>query len=162
MLEAVKNDWHQRPWWMNLIFYFCVYMTFVYSPWDIFFKPFAEAEDIWFGFTLRGWAAKIGEPIHWLIYAFGAYGFWKMKPWMWPWAAVYSAQVTIAMVVFNIISGPDYGDPRGGGWLASLLTGAALATLTYYLWRAKPLFTGETLAHEIVPEPHEDASKDET
>lgn len=137
MLESLKADWRQRPWWMNLVFYFCVYMTFIYSPWDIYGKPFAHAEDVWFGFTLTGWPAKIGEHIHWLIYAIGAYGFWRMKSWMWPWAAVYSAQVTIAMVVFNIISGPGMGDGRGGGWLASIITGVFFAVLTYYLWREK-------------------------
>jgi len=27
------------------------------------------------------------KPLHWLIYGAGAFGFWKMRPWMWPWAA---------------------------------------------------------------------------
>ncbi len=41
---------------------------------------------VWLGFMLTGWAAKATEPLHWLIYGAGAYGFWKMSRWMWPWA----------------------------------------------------------------------------
>ena len=29
--------------------------------------------------ALTGWWAKATEPVHWLIYGAGAYGFWKMK-----------------------------------------------------------------------------------
>ena len=36
MIQALLTDWHRRPWWMNFIFYFCVYMTFIYMPFDIF------------------------------------------------------------------------------------------------------------------------------
>jgi hypothetical protein len=140
MIEAIKTEWQKRPWWMNGLFAFCLYMTFVYEPWDILFKPFEQWEEVWLGLTITGWAAKVTEPIHWAIYAAGAYGFWKMKSWMWPWAAVYSAQVTLAMIIFNIIAGPAYGDDRGGGPIASVVIGLFLATLTYHLWRAKDRF----------------------
>ena len=79
LLETVRQDWQRRPVWMNLIFYFCLYMTFLYMPFDLFFKPVAEDEEIWFGFTLTGWWAKATEPLHWLIYGAGAYGFAKMR-----------------------------------------------------------------------------------
>ncbi len=134
ILSGVAADWRSRPWWMNLIFYFCAYMTIIYMPFDLFYKPVAEDEEIWFGFTLTGWWAKATEPLHWLIYGLGAYGFWKMKSWMWPWAAVYAAQVVIAMVVFNIING------RGGGYIAALVAGLLFLVPTIALWRARPLF----------------------
>ena len=101
--KIVIQDWNSRPWWMSLIFYFCIYMTFIYMPFDLFLKPVAEDEEIWFGFTLTGWYAKATEPLHWLIYGLGAYGFWRMKKWMWPWASVYVAQIVIAMFVWNIL-----------------------------------------------------------
>ena len=126
----------ERPWWMSALWGFCLYMTFIYLPFDLFIKPVAEDEEVWFGFVLRGWAAKLTEPLHWLIYAAGAYGFWKMKRWMWPWAAVYMAQVTIAMLVWNLV------DPRGGGWLPGLLAAAVVAVPTVALWRAKSRFQG--------------------
>ncbi len=72
MLDLTKAEWQKRPWWMNLLFGFCLYMTFIYEPWDIFFKPPEEWEEVWLGFTITGWAAKITEPIHWAIYAAGA------------------------------------------------------------------------------------------
>ena len=132
--DAVKADWPTRPWWMNLIFYFCVYMTFVYLPFDLFWKPVAADHEIWFGFALTGWWAKATEPLHWLIYGAGAYGFWKMKSWMWPWAAVYSTQVVIAMFVWNIVN------DNGGGWLAGAIAATIFAVPMVALWRAKPRF----------------------
>jgi hypothetical protein len=136
-LQLVKQDWQRRPWWMNLIFYFCVYMTFIYMPFDLFWKPVAADEEIWFGFTLHGWWAKATEPLHWAIYSAGAYGFWKMKAWMWPWAAVYAAQVAIAMLVFNLVN------PKGGGWPAGIVAGLIFAIPMIALWRARLLFTAQ-------------------
>ena len=51
-------QWRRRHWWMNLMWYFCLYMTFVYLPYDLFIKPVAEDREVWFGFMLEGWAAK--------------------------------------------------------------------------------------------------------
>ena len=125
-----------RPWWMNALLGFCVYMTFVYLPYDVFFKPVAADEEVWFGFVLRGWWAKATAPLHWLIYAAGAYGFWRMSHWMWPWAAVYCAQVAAAMLVWNVV------DERGGGWLVGLVAGAVFAVPAAALWLAKARFRG--------------------
>ena len=131
---AIRNDWGLRPWWMNLIFYFCVYMTFIYMPFDLFYKPVAEDEEIWFGFTLYGWWAKATEPLHWLIYGAGAYGFWKMKKWMFPWAGIYAAQVVIAMVVFNLVNA------KGGGVGPAVISGFVFALPMAYLFLAKEKF----------------------
>ena len=80
---------------------FCLFMTFVYMPFDMFLKPVAQDQEVWFGFLLEGWAAKLTEPLHWAIYGAGALGFWKMRRWMWPWAGVYVLQVAISMLVWN-------------------------------------------------------------
>ena len=101
----LRAAWTARPWWMNLIFGFCLFMTFVYMPFDMFWKPVATDQEVWFGILLTGWAAKLTEPVHWAIYAAGAYGMWKMKTWMWPWAAAYALQVTISMLVFSLMRG---------------------------------------------------------
>ncbi|MEM7218511.1 MAG: hypothetical protein AAF515_09115 [Pseudomonadota bacterium] len=134
--SRLAEEWRRRPWWMNLLFGFCAYMTIVYMPFDIFFKPVAEDEEVWFGFMLYGWWAKATAPLHWLIYGAGAYGFWKMKRWMWPWAAVYSAQVVIAMLVWNVVNEP------GGGLVVGLVSGAIFMIPTVALWRARDRFTG--------------------
>lgn len=132
----LRSEWAKRPWWMNLMWLFCLYMTFIYMPFDLFYKPVAEDAEVWFGFTLRGWYAKATEPLHWLIYGAGAYGFWKMSRWMWPWAGVYAAQVCIAMFVFSLIN-------EGGSLLAGVIAGGIFLIPTVALFRARPLFQGE-------------------
>ena len=128
--------WRARPWWMNALLAFCLYMTFIYLPYDLFVKPVAADEEVWFGFVLRGWWAKATAPLHWLIYAAGAWGFWRMSRWMWPWAAVYCGQVAVAMAVWNIV------DARGGGWLPGLVAAAVFLVPTVALWRSKERFQG--------------------
>lgn len=133
-MSYLMEQWGRRPWWMNLLMGFCLYMTFIYMPFDIFYKPVAEDEEVWFGVTLHGWPAKLTAPLHWLIYGAGAYGFWHMKRWMWPWAAVYAAQVVIAMLVWNLL------DPRGGGIVSGAIAAAVFAIPMLALWRAKASF----------------------
>jgi hypothetical protein len=107
MNHAMKSWWNaqlaRRPWWINLLFFFCLYMAVVHTPLDLFFKPVGSDEEVWFGVVFRGWAAKILAIPHWIIYGLGAYGFWRMRPWMWPWAAVYTAQVALAFLVWGIV-----------------------------------------------------------
>ena len=40
-VALVTEDYRRRPLWMCLIFYFCLYMTLVYMPFDMFLKPVA-------------------------------------------------------------------------------------------------------------------------
>ena len=103
--NALSTEWSRRPWWMNCALCFCLFMTFVYMPFDMLLKPVAEDQEVWFGFLLEGWAAKVTEPLHWAIYGAGTYGFWKMKTWMWPWGAVYALQVAVSMLVWNVTRG---------------------------------------------------------
>ena len=124
-----------RPWWMNALMLFCAFMACVYMPWDFFIKPVAVDAEAWFGFLLRGWGAKLTEPLHWAIYAAGAYGFWRMRAWMWPWAAVYAAQVALGMLVWNIVY---VGGMRG--WLAGLVSFVPFAAITAALWGAQQQF----------------------
>ncbi len=125
----------QRPWWMNGLMVFCAYMAIVYMPWDFFVKPVGRDAEAWFGFLLHGWWAKLTEPLHWAIYAAGAYGFWRLRAWMWPWAALYAAQVTIGMFVWNVAY---VGGPRG--WFVGLLSVVPFGALTLALWQARDRF----------------------
>ena len=124
-----------RPWWMNGLMLFCAFMAALYMPWDFFVKPVAHDAEAWFGFLLRGWGAKLTEPLHWAIYAAGAYGFWRMRAWMWPWAAVYAAQVAVGMLIWNVVYVGG-----GRGWLAGLVACVPFALVTLALWRARPRF----------------------
>lgn len=130
-----RGELERRPWWMNLIFGFCVYMTFIYMPFDLFVKPVAEDDEVWFGVLLHGWIAKLTEPLHWAIYAALAYGFWKMRPWMWPWAAIYVAQISVGMLVWSLR------DPRGNA-VFGCIAAAIFLVPTIALWRARSRFAG--------------------
>lgn len=125
-----------RPWWMNLMMAFCLYMTVIYLPFDLFLKPIADDREVWFGIALAGWWAKATEPLHWAIYALGAWGFWGMRRWMWPWAALYTAQIAVGMLVWNVL------DPRGRGLVGGVVVAAFFMIPVVALWRARPLFTG--------------------
>ena len=102
MSNWLRTVFHGRPWWMNVLMVFSAYMAFIYVPRDFFVKDVARDQEVWFGIMLTGWAAKATEPLHWAIYAAGAYGFRRMRPWMSPWAAVYVAQIALGTFVWNI------------------------------------------------------------
>jgi short-subunit dehydrogenase len=131
----LREHFGRRPWWMNGLMLFCAYMTAVYMPWDFFMKPVARDAEAWFGFLLRGWAAKVTEPLHWAIFAAGAYGFWRMKSWMWPWAAIYWAQVAIGMLVWGAVY---VGGIRG--WVTGIAALVPHAAIALALWRARERF----------------------
>ena len=127
-----------RPVWMNALMIFCAYMALIYVPWDLFFKPLAEDAEVFFGIVFRGWAAKAAEPFHWAIYAAGAWGFFRMRRWMWPWAAVYAAQVAFSMLVWGAV---HVGGLRG--WLVGVGSAIPFVLLTVALHRARGRFRVE-------------------
>jgi hypothetical protein len=134
-LSADLRGWLSRhPRWLAGVFLFCVFMTFVYMPFDFLLKllwqDVSQAEEVWFGVMLHGKAAKLTEPLHWIVYAGLAWGLWRERDWAWPAAALYTAQVAIGMLVWNVLY-PEL----GGGWpvgVAGLLVFGALAVA---LWR---------------------------
>ena len=136
MFEKLSDNFARRPWWMNGLMLFCAYMTVIYVPWDMFSKPVAEAQEVWFGILLSGWAAKATEPLHFLIYAAGMVGFWRMKSWMHPWASLYAGQVALGMLVWSTL------DERGAGLLAGILTALPFLALALLLWRSRSRWTG--------------------
>jgi short-subunit dehydrogenase len=123
---------------MNLAMFFCIFATLVYVPWDFFYKPLEQDREAWFGFLLRGYAAKLTEPLHLLIYGAGWYGFWRMRSWMWPWAALYTAQLSFGMFVWAVVY-------RGGvgGFVLGLVAAAPFAVLTRALWDSRRVFEAE-------------------
>lgn len=134
---TLSNELRMRPLWMNILWFFCIYMTFVYLPYDLFFKPIADDREIWFGITLTGWYAKATEPLHWLIYGFGAWGFWKMSRWMHPWAAIYTLQIAVSMFVWNAINFHE-------GWITGLVSATLfLVPCVALLWQRHE-FSGRT------------------
>jgi hypothetical protein len=122
---------------MNAVMVFCVFATVIYVPWDFFMKPVAEDQEAWFGFLLTGYWAKATEPLHWLIYGAGWYGFWRLRSWMWPWASVYAAQLTVGMFIWGVVYVGG-----AGGFVMGLVSAVPFALLTRALWNARDLFEG--------------------
>ena len=140
-LSIVRDNFKLRPFWMNGLLLFCAYMTAIYVPWDFLFKPVAEDQEVWFGILLTGWAAKATEPLHWAIYAAGTVGFWKMRAWMHPWAAVYVVQVAIGMFVWSML------DARSPGWPAGVVAATPFIVLAVALLRSRARFTATEPDH---------------
>ena len=133
-MDFLRREYTRRPAWMNLVFLFCIWMTFFYLPWDIFIKPLARDQEVWFGLIFTGWAAKVGAVAHWMVYASGAWGFYQMRRWMHPWAVVYVLQVALSFTLFPILN-------NLGGGLWGLIPATAFIVLAVLLWRARPRFT---------------------
>lgn len=134
LLKTLGDNLKLRPHWMNGLMLFCAFMTFIYLPWDIFLKPLAEDQEVWFGVMFTGWWAKITAFGHWYVYGAGLQGFWKMKSWMFPWAGLYTLQIAIGMFVWSYMQGGE----------ASIASAAAVALvftlLAAALFRAKSRF----------------------
>ena len=137
MREWLQRIFEGRPTWMNVLMVFSAYMAFVYVPWDIFVKPVALDEEVWFGIRFHGGVAKFLALFHWAIYAAGAYGFRYMKSWMWPWASVYAAQLTVGMFIWGVVYVGGV-----GGFVMGLVSAVPFALLTRALWNARDLFEG--------------------
>ena len=123
-----------RPLWMNGVFAFCAYMTFIYLPWDVFVKPIAEDEEVWFGVLFYGWMAKIGGVIHWFVYATITYGLWDMRPWVRLWISIYLLQIAFSMIVWAYLT-----EASTSPWL-NLLIGAVFVMLSYMFYRSQSVF----------------------
>ncbi|MEE3279675.1 MAG: hypothetical protein VX211_07810, partial [Pseudomonadota bacterium] len=91
-------------------------------------------EEVWFGVTFHQEWAKVLAPRHWIVYAAMAWGFCRMRYWMWPWASVYVIQVSFSMVVWNLL------DERGAGLLAGSVAGIIFLVPAIALWRSRDSF----------------------
>ena len=139
------TDWlddrlQERPWWMNLLMVASAFLAYVYVPWDFFFKPIAEDREAWFGILLEGPWAKLTEPLHFLIYAAGAHGFWRMRSWMWPWASLWVAQLTLGMVIWPIVYRGGF-----GGWALGVVSGVVFGGIAWALYASRDAFAPKPL-----------------
>ncbi|MEM8766731.1 MAG: hypothetical protein AAGE43_04760 [Pseudomonadota bacterium] len=137
----LKADWAKRSWWLNLVLLFCLFMTFLYSPFDVVLKPLAEDEDVWLGYMFTGWAAKAGGVVHWVVYGALAWGLWFMRPWAWWLGSLYSTQVAIAMFLWPLFHAQS-------SWVGALTAGALFAIPAIAFWRSRDQFSpkGSTTA----------------
>lgn len=71
--------------------------------------PGPRETEVWFGFELTDAWARATAPLHWALFAAGAWAFFTRRPWVWRAAACYCAYVALSHVVWNFTS------PAGGG-----------------------------------------------
>lgn len=92
-----------RPGWATILALACGALA-AWQVLTLLAVPVAADEQVWLGYTFHGVAAKIATLPHVVIYAVGAYGFWRMAAWMWPWAAVWACVVAFAMFVWGVLN----------------------------------------------------------
>ena len=109
-------------------------MTITDLPWDIFIKPLAEDQEVWFGVLFYGWLAKLGALLHWFVYGAGFLGLWKMKSWLHPWIELYILQVAYSMLVWNFMV------TDGSALWSGIAVAAIFAFLAYGFYMKKNLF----------------------
>ena len=131
-MEWFRSLLQGRPAWVNAVMIFCGYMALLYVPWDLFVKPVESDVEVWFGYMFTGWAAKVAAVPHWIVYAVFAYGLYHMRTWVWPWLAVYVAQIAVGMLVWSVVAIGGL-----GGWLSGLVTFAVFGSLASYIWSAR-------------------------
>jgi len=119
-----------RPWWMTALAVFCVASLAFLIPRDLFVARTRDVE-VWLGFELHGTAARLSAPLHWAIFAVGAWGFWRARPWIVPAAAGYCFYVALSHLIWSEAS------PNGQGWPMGLAQAAVLSLPGIALLRAR-------------------------
>jgi hypothetical protein len=89
---------------MTALALFCAATIVFLVPRDLFFSD-ARYVEVWFGFELHGAAALVTAPVHWAIFALGAYGFWRQRPWIVPAAAGYAFYVAVSHLIWILRAG---------------------------------------------------------
>src|SRR5262245_39147566 len=118
----------QRPWWMTVLAVVCTLMLLIVIPSDLFVAD-ARNVEVWLGFELYGPLAIATAPIHWAIFAIGAWAFWTGRRWIVPWAAAYLFYVAISHLVWSEVS------PHGRGWHVGLAEALAISACAVLLLR---------------------------
>jgi hypothetical protein len=95
--------------------------------------PEVRDVEVWLGFEVRGAAALATAPLHWAIFAAGAWAFWSGKPWIWHAAAGYAFVIALSHLVWSEAS------PHGNGWRIGLLQAAGFALVAFGLLRLRRL-----------------------
>ena len=127
---SVPHENPARPWWMTALAIFCLGSVVFLIPRDLFFAETRDVE-VWLGFEVRGTAALLTAPIHWIIFLVGAWGFWQRRPWILPCAAGYVFYIALSHLVWSEAS------PNGRGWLTGLAQAGAISVVGILLLRAR-------------------------
>jgi hypothetical protein len=108
---------------------FCALTVLFLVPRDLFVPEVRDVE-VWLGFEVHGLAARLTAPLHWALFAVGAWAFWTSRPWIVPCAAVYVFYVALSHLVWSEAS------PNGNGWPVGLAQALAISIPGVLLLRA--------------------------
>jgi hypothetical protein len=128
-VERVQPQ-RERVWWMTALALFCA-LTVVFTLVRDLALPEVRDVEVWLGFEVRGDAALATAPLHWAIFAVGAWAFWTQRPWILPWAAAYVFYVALSHLVWSEAS------PHGRGWPMGLAQAAGISVFGLLLLRAR-------------------------
>jgi hypothetical protein len=84
---------------MTALALFCVATVAFLAVRDLF-VPEARDVEVWLGFELHGAAARWSAPLHWAIFAFGAWASWRARPWVARAAIGYAIYVAMSHVIW--------------------------------------------------------------
>ncbi|NNL67965.1 MAG: hypothetical protein HKP30_17080 [Myxococcales bacterium] len=129
MTEARPARSAPRPAVMTTLSLFCAATVAFLVVRDLWIPEVRDVE-VWFGLELHGAAAHATAPLHWAIFAVGAWAFATRRPWILPTAAGYAFYVALSHGVWNVTSPSGHGALSGlAQTLAFSLPGFALLWL---------------------------------
>jgi hypothetical protein len=115
---------------MTLLSAVCLAALLINVPRDLFFADNRGVE-VWLGFEVTGWAAILSAPVHWAIFAMGAWAFWAARPRVVAWAAAYVFYVALSHLVWSEAS------PNGRGLPIGLAQAAGISVVGFLLLRSR-------------------------
>ena len=118
------------PRWMTAGAVVCLVTLVAIVSGDLF-VPAARNTEVWFGFEVTGWPAILTAPVHWAIFAVGAWAFWTGRRRALTWAAAYLFYVALSHLVWSEAS------PHGRGWPIGLLQAAVFSTVAVLILRQR-------------------------
>jgi len=119
-----------RPWWTTALALACVGTLVATMSGDLF-VPAAHDTEVRFGFEVTGPMAFATAPIHWALFATGAWAFWTQRTWAPVAGACYLTYVALCHIVWSVTSVHGRGLPIG------LLEGAIFVAGAIVLFRAR-------------------------
>ena len=130
MTETRLGHLAGRPPWMTALAIFCA-ATVVFLVWRDLTVPHVRDVEVWGGFEVYGAAARWSAPLHWLIFAVGAWACWTAQPWITGAVAAYVFYVAVSHLIWSEAS------PNGNGWLVGLAQAAAISIPGFLVLRAR-------------------------
>jgi len=128
-----RAQWTKRPdnWQSTLLAALCLLTLLTHLVRDLFIPETRDVE-VWFGLEVRGTAALLTAPIHWAIFAAGAWGFWTQRPWVWTAASAYLVYGAFAHLIWSEAS------DHGRGWMIGLVQATLISAMAAAVWRMRP------------------------